>query len=432
MSGNKLELSADVRLAPQIVRGGTFAGWQKAVGTAAATHNAPHWVLGIAAGFTGCILQLVGLDTCGVNWSGPSSCGKTLAQQLGVSVWTSPRLTSGGLLKPARFTTNSIELLARQSNGLVLGLDELALIDGRTLAQVIYGLAAGVGKARMTVGSKLDYQIKWATFVLLSCEQTLEVKINSERGKWTGGMAARFVDVDCSDINRAVAQDTIAAIRRIERHYGVAGPEFIRRFKTAGLHLERDGLRQRIVKRAGELADGDGDVPGSHKRAALPLALIETAGRIAKQLEILPPTVDVDAAVTWAWAGYSQSAGAAALSPEDQADANLRRWVAERYAVTIKNVNRHTKEWNNNREAVGWYDNQAVYVPADRIVDACGSGLSQRAIGHMLADRQLLIKGRKDRLPTVNYVPGLGLYVTCFALKSAEFAPQELDTDDDA
>lgn len=235
---NRLELSADVRLAPEVACGGTLAGWQSAVSTVAAVQEVPHWALGIAAGFAGCILQLVGLDTCGVNFSGPSSCGKTLTQQLGVSVWTSPRLTSGGLLKPARFTANSIELLARQSNGLVLALDELALIDGRTLAQVIYGLAAGVGKARMTVGSKLQHQIKWATFVLLSAEQTLELKINNERGKWTGGMAARFVDIDCSDVNRKVPQETIAAIRQIEQHYGEAGPEFIRKFKAEALHRD--------------------------------------------------------------------------------------------------------------------------------------------------------------------------------------------------
>jgi hypothetical protein len=424
---NRLELSADVSLAPEVACGGTLAGWQTAISTAATAENAPHWALGIAAGFAGCILQLVGLDTCGVNWSGPSSCGKTLAQQLGVSVWTSPRLTSGGLLKPARFTVNSIELLARQSNGLVLGLDELALIDGRTLAQIIYGLAAGVGKARMTVGSKLQYQIKWAIFVLLSSEQTLELKINSERGKWTGGMAARFVDIDCSDVNRAVSQETIAAIRQIERHYGEAGPEFIRRFKAEGLHLDRDGLRQRIVRRAGELADGD--VAGSQKRAALPLALIETGGTIAKQLGILPQAVDIDAAINWAWTGYTQSAGAAALRPEDQADANLRTWVASRYAVTIKSVYRTAHEWGNNREALGWYDEEAVYILAGRIVEACGGVLSERAVSRMLVERALLAKGRPDR-PTISYVPKLKLYLKCFALKAAEFAPGQDNEED--
>jgi hypothetical protein len=424
---NRLELSVDVRLAPEVACSGTLAGWQSAVGTVATVQDVPHWALGIAAGFAGCILQLVGLDTCGVNFSGPSSCGKTLTQQLGVSVWTSPRLTSGGLLKPARFTANSIELLARQSNGLVLALDELALIDGRTLAQVIYGLAAGVGKARMTVGSKLQHQIKWATFVLLSAEQTLELKINSEHGKWTGGMAARFVDIDCSDVNRQVPQETIAAIRQIEQHYGEAGPEFIRRFKAEGLHRDRDGLRQRVVMRAGELAQGD--VTGSHKRAALPLALIEIGGTLAKQFGILPQIVDIDAAINWAWTGYTQSTSAAALKPEDQADQNLRIWVASRYAVTIKKVNRGAREWGNNREAVGWYDNEAVYIPAERIVEACGGVLSERAISRLLVDRQLLIKGRRDR-PTVSYVPKLKLYVKCFALRADEFAPGQDDEDD--
>jgi Domain of unknown function (DUF927) len=66
------------------------------------------------------------------------------------SAWTSPSLA---LLKPARVTENSIELVAQGSCGTGLALDELALIDGKTFGQMIYALAGGQGKARMTTGA---------------------------------------------------------------------------------------------------------------------------------------------------------------------------------------------------------------------------------------------------------------------------------------
>jgi hypothetical protein len=416
----RMELSADVRLAPEVACGGTLKGWQAAAEAAAAVPNTPHWTLGLSGGFVGCILQLVGLDTCGVCLSGPSSCGKTLSQQIAVSVWTSPRLASGGLLRPARFTENAIEGLARGSNGLVLGLDELALIDGKTLGQVIYGLASGSGKARMTVGLKMQKRITWATFVMLSCERTLDYKVRSEGGKWSAGQSVRFADIDCSEVNRNVPQETIAAINGIFQHYGEAGPEFIRQFKAAGQHRDVDALRSRILKQADQLArkENHSDVSGVHVRSAVPFALLSVSGDLAKTFGILPQRADVEAAVDWAWSGYLASSGARALDPEQQAEDTLRRWVAERRGTTIKTVSGSP---HNNRDAVGWTDAKCLYLPADRIVEACGGGLSERAIGHMLKKRELLAKSRKDRA-TVNYVPRIGK-VCCYALKLDELAP---------
>ena len=298
--GGDLELAADIRLPPEVARGGTLMGWQAATEAAATVKNCPHWMLGVVGGFVGPILQLCELETCGIDLSGPTSCGKTFGQQLGISVWTSPRLTSDGLLKPARFTENSIELLARQSNGTVLALDELALVDGRILGQVIYGLAAGVGKARMSVGLKLERAIRWSTFVLLSSEQTLERKIRGDAGQWSGGMAVRFADVDCADLNRKVSRARIDAISGIFRNYGQAGPTFIHRFIEAGLHRDRDQLRQRIFKTAARLAGTD----AARARSALPFALIAVSGELARELGILSQAANVKAAVKWAWATF--------------------------------------------------------------------------------------------------------------------------------
>jgi hypothetical protein len=116
-----LELAAEVRLPPEVVRKGTFAGWQNSIAAAAAAPNCPHWAFGAASGFVAPILQLCRFDTSGANLSGPTSLGKTIAQALMASSWTSPSLTSGGALKPAGVTANSIELVAQGSCGTGLG-----------------------------------------------------------------------------------------------------------------------------------------------------------------------------------------------------------------------------------------------------------------------------------------------------------------------
>jgi hypothetical protein len=415
--GYHVELSADVRLAAEICRAGDLAGWQAAAAAAAIAENCPHWTLGLCGGFVGPVLQLCGFETCGINFSGPSSCGKTLAQQLGVSVWTSPRASSGGLLKPVRFTENSVELLARQSNGCVLGLDELALIDGKTLSQVIYGLASGAGKARMTVGLKLRPTITWATFILLSCERTLEHKIRGDGGRWLGGLPVRFPDIDCSDVNRRVPPATIAAVKGVLQHHGQAGRVFIRRFIDAGHRETSEALRERVNELAVQLAGED--ATGSRARAALPFAMLEVCGGLARDLKVLPPNIRIARAIEWAWNGFETSMGALALKPEEQAEAHLRRWIAERRTITIKNLDPARDDPVNNRDAVGWFDSKAVYLPVDRIAEACGGGLSENAIGRMLAARNLLAKHKTGRW-TVEYVPKIG-YVPCYALKFSEF-----------
>lgn len=48
-----------------------------------------------------------------------------------------------------------------------------------------------------------------------------------------------------------------------------------------------------------------------------------------------------------------------------------------------------------NRNALGWYDDAMVYIPAHRIVEAAGGILKETAIGRAL-DAQGLIAKRKD------------------------------------
>ena len=201
-------------------------------------------------------------------------------------------------------------------------------------------------------------------------------------------------------------------------------------FRTSPLSVDHSRTVQSLLAEAIQLA-GEG-AAGSHVRAALPFAMLEACGELARDLEILPSKIQIARAVEWAWSGFAASSGAAALVPEDLAEANLRRFVAERRTITIKNLDPQPDDPVNNRDAVGWFDSKAVYIPVGRIAEACGGVLSERAMGRMLDERNLLARHKKGRL-IVEYVPRVG-YVPSYALKFAEFgkAPEIGEPDEES
>jgi putative DNA primase/helicase len=122
---------------PDVAHGGTLDEWKRAAAAAITADGVPHWTLGMIAGFAGPVLSLTGLDTCGINLSGISSAGKSTAQRLAASAWSTPDIRRPGLCQSARATDNAIEALASRATGTVLSLDELGHVTGRTAAKMI-------------------------------------------------------------------------------------------------------------------------------------------------------------------------------------------------------------------------------------------------------------------------------------------------------
>jgi hypothetical protein len=140
------------------------------------------------------------------------------------------------------------------------------------------------------------------------------------------------------------------------------------------------------------------------------------AGDLAKQLSLLPATMDVGKAVTWAWDRFRASTDAVALTPEDQVISSINRWLAERWGVTI----RHVEADGGSREAVAWYDNNIVYLPAERLREAAGGALKQVEIARLLDKRGLLAKRTDAKRLTVKYIPKQG-GVQAYALSRSHF-----------
>ncbi|GJE00572.1 bifunctional DNA primase/polymerase [Methylobacterium isbiliense] len=409
------ELSVTTRMPPAIARSGTLDGWRDAVAEAVNAEACEHWTLGACAAFAGVIASLIGIDTHGINLSGLSTSGKTTAQKLAVSAWSTPDLRKPGLAQSAKSTVNAMEALAARANGTVLSLDDLANVTGPEVAQMIYTFASGAGRRRMTADATLKEIYTWSTFVILSAECSLEEKVKTdERGDWIAGMAARFADIDVTTVNRSVPRETLDRIAAVDRHFGHAGPAFIRGLLGEGLHLHPVALREEILADARRIAGTTAD--STRVRAATSFALLRRAGEMAVAYGLLPRETPVRSCVAWAWGRFSKSSDARALDPEEQALAALRAWVAQRWGVTIREVGAQ----GGSREAEGWFDEDAVYVLREKLRAAAGNVMTEEATAGLLRRDGLLWREEKDGRPYLRYVKGLGK-VQAYALKRPEF-----------
>jgi hypothetical protein len=358
----------------------------------------PHWLIGLAAGFAGAIAALTGLDTCGINLSGISSSGKTLA-------WGSPRIGVG----PPEHAHHRER--AQASSGMVLALDEVAHVDGRVVGRMIYSIASAIGKARLNAQATLRGRHTWQTFVVFSSECGLEAKIRGDGGTWLAGMAVRIADIDVTGVNRAVAQTTLDAIAGMERHFGHAGPAFVQGLLRDSHHQNPEDLRDQVNRAASLIAR---EQVGARIRAATPFALLVVAGELAKALDVIPPGADIRAAVLWAWERYLGSSEAIALDPAEQTVSHLRTWIAERWDVTVKSVDAAWDDLDgrrlNNRETFAWYDADTVYVPTTRRREAAGNVLTEREVAQALDQRGLLTR-RHDGATRMDRVAPCGLLI---------------------
>ena len=414
-----VELALSSRIAAPLSIGGTMGDWREAACAAASVQNCHHFTLGLMSAFAGVLVSLVGADSCGINFSGLSSSGKTTAQRLAASVWAKPIASNDTLFQTAKATTNAVEAMASRANGTVLVLDELAHVGGKELAQIIYTIAGNVGKSRMTAEATERKSYTWSTFAVLSAETSLSDRIRKDGGSWTTGQTVRIIDIDVTGTNRSVDVATMGKIASVHDHYGHAGPLFVKRFIEAGHHRDREAIAESVGRFARRLVEEacPGTSDAAIVRAAKIFAHLGIAGLLAIELGVLPAEADVCGAVRWSWKRFLSSTAAATLDTGTLAIDNLRLWIAERWNATIQRIPGTT---SSRQHALAWYDATTIYLPADRLVEAAGNVLKEGEIAKALEERGSITKRKADDCRFVSYVPGFGK-LKAYALSRADF-----------
>jgi hypothetical protein len=419
--GVKAELDANIRIEAHYARGGTMEGWKEAIEPGLLNDGVPHLHIGAMAAFVGPLLKLAGFNSCGLDFVGQTSKGKTSAQIVAASAWTQIEANRPGVMNSAFSTLNAMENRLQASDGLVACIDELALLDGKAIAKLIFEISSGVGRARMAADGSQRPMRTWSTFAILSNERRIAHLIEQDRGQFTEGASLRIVEVDLSGLEK-VDRAVFDALDGLRFHYGHAGPAFATALIASGWHKRGGELRREIQDLARELANGE---PGEHEdrieaspakiRAGLPLALVWKAGELAKEFGVLPKFVDVRKAVRWAWDQFIAGADGLIGSPYERAAENLRMYVMRNWRNAIKQ-----KGIGGARETLGWFDDDWVYLPAGDLEAAAGHILPQARLARELKERGLLKLPKEDGRGrnTVRLRPSM---IRVYGLKRVEF-----------
>lgn len=415
-AGHQVELS-DTAALQDVPVAGTFEAWQQAVATAAIQLENPHWSIGAIVAFAGPILTLAKLDSCGLTFTGQTSLGKTTAMAIAVSAWSSAAVGTG-LMQSMRSTVNALEATAQAAHSTILALDEMGLADGRDVGTMIYQIVAGTGKKRLSQRGDLIKPYRWSCFALLSGETSLHRKIVDDGGKWMPGMSVRFPDIDISEVNSRVPKDVMLQIEAVRSNHGHAGPAFVEALIRDGLNRDPQRIRDAVNSEAMALAGLHDD--SVHRRAAQVFGILMVAGKMAVAYGVLPPAVQVERSVQWAWNRFVDSTSGAALDPEAQAIDALRAWIMARWDVTIKQVRSgadYGAKANNNQKAEGWFDDSSVYIPSGQgaIERACGGILKEDHLARMLDRRGILARRGEGKNIPVRRIPKIGA-VRAYAL----------------
>ena len=263
---------------------GTADEWREQVGELCCGNS--RLILAVSCGFAGPLLSLIGAESGGIHFCGPTSTGKSTALIVGGSVCGGGGRT--GFVQPWRTTVNGLEAIAEAHNDGTLFLDELSQVDPREAAETAYLLGNGQGKVRMTRSITVRRRLTWNLIYVSAGETTLAEHAASAGKRTRGGADVRLLNVE---------SDAGAGMGLFEDLHGAASPgEFAHRLKGAALNFygtvfesflrslvrNRKFAKSLVLQKQTTLQDCVVDnASGEVRRAAERFGLIGAAGELA-------------------------------------------------------------------------------------------------------------------------------------------------------
>lgn len=267
---------------------GTLAGWQQGV---AVTEDLPVAKMALYGGLAAPLLDIIGVDSFVMDFSGRSTRGKTTAAKIGLSCWADPSEKGDGTFS-WRTTVFAIEKRLNLVRGLPVLLDETRVVTKPEMVdEVLYQVSKNHGKARSGGYPSL---LPWSTIVLSTGEQPA-LSFTTHQGA-----SARVLGLTRPPFGRGTTENGQAAVtvgRAVDDNYGHAGPLFVARLQE--LLKQSDG-KARLMDRHRHLTEqlrGSSDLSGRRAPLVAALALAaELADRwgITSGLTVPVPAVWLD------------------------------------------------------------------------------------------------------------------------------------------
>ena len=375
---------SETPMVAEFSRRGTLADWQQQVASLAVGN--PPLAFVISAAFAAPLLQLAGMEGGGIHLLGISSCGKSTAQQAGVSVWGPPTLK-----RSWHGTHNGLEAAAAESNDLPLFLDELGECPPREVGRVVYALGNGTGKARANARGHARTVRRWRTLLISSGEKSLATVLAEAGERATAGQSVRLLSIPVEDFRwgsfdalhnhpdaRHLADHLKAASAT---HYGTAGEAWLRWLTGEAAPDVGERLR--------ELQDAFPASNGQQARAGRVFALIALGGELATEAGILPwPRGEALAAARELWQRWIAHHG---QGPNElrQVVESLQGFIG-RHADRVENLDLPGDERRAIYDRAGWKKGDSYYLLPAVFREAI-QGVEEQLARRLLKEAGLLV-----------------------------------------
>lgn len=207
----------------------------------------------------GCALAApLDINGGGFHLYGDSSCGKTTAAKVALSVWGNPdepTLTWEG-------TSHGFSNTAAARNDGLLVLDEIGQARPHVVAQTAYSVINGTGKVQGHKDGGNRAIMKWRVLLLSTGEKTLE----AFAGQWEAGQATRLPSIPADAGKKLGIYDTLhdqatgAALSEhlndaVTRYHGTAGRAYIARLME-DTACAREAAREAMKRFGGDNLQG--------------------------------------------------------------------------------------------------------------------------------------------------------------------------------
>ena len=268
---------------------GTLEQWRENISMPISSHS--KLVVALCSAFAGQLLAPLEQQTgAGIHFKGQSSKGKTTALYVACSVWGNPEKHH----KTWRSTGNALEHTAYSYNDSFLGLDEIGEISNpKEIGNIVYMLANGKGKARLTKQITARAPYKWKLIFMSTGEKSLKEIMLESGQKAKLGQEVRLIDIDIDhseyglfdqiDFAEDGAKQSRLLVGRSNQFYGVAGIAWLN-------YLTSD--KDKVMKQAKQLLEQYNleliaeQKQGHIIRVANTFALLAVAGELATQAGI--------------------------------------------------------------------------------------------------------------------------------------------------
>jgi putative DNA primase/helicase len=391
---------------------GTLAEWRHHVGTPCSGNS--RLMLSVCAAFAGPLLHLVGQDSGGIHFVGPSSIGKTTLLGVGASVFGGP-----GYIQTWRATGNGLEGLCELHNDTLLVLDEMGEVDPKDAGSIAYMIGNGAGKTRSDRNGDARSKKTWRLMFLSSGEVGLAQHM-TEGGKVArAGQEVRLIDLPADagaghgvfeDLHRFANGGALSnALKEATRQYhGTAGLAFIE--AVAETLTTLPGHLKQVI--AGFVsAHLPGNAGGQVARVCARFAIIAAAGEMATAYGVTgwePGAAKQAAAACFAaWLAQRGGAGnnerdkilaAARAFFETHGDARFTELVPQYERATVNRAG-FRKRGDNGEE---------FYVLPEAYKREVCAGFDQRTVTKVLLEAGWLQPGKDQKSAQKKSLPGLG------------------------